>query len=406
MAINTLRELYKQKGELFVKNLFNLEVEITEKYSGSAFSFEIKNGNFLFYKKNINIPISKVERLVMKCYEEPIKHIENISEKLIPVLPEKHRFNFEYFPNTHPNTILYDSLPKNKLILTNILKQDENNNIIENIKTEETIKYYADMLEVSPIQKIFKGKLNSIQKEKILNFLKLSEKELYEKYSKQSFNGFIIELLNPEISETLLHKNLDNVIEGVVFCFNNKTENLYTKLSDPVFEYILQQTKVNEDRSDILKILFSNIIEFMEKESTNFSNFYFSKIDFEDRYIEFISYFFNKFINEFGSKYEDIDLGLPEFMKKEEFDLNNQLISNIETFELVNKNDNYRQIFKIFLMFFRKIKRSEKEFLLPSVINYQNKLVSQIADLLKEGNEDSFPSFSQFIDVFGNEKDC
>ena len=143
----------------------------------------------------------------------------------------------------------------------------------------------------------------------------------------------------------------------------------------------------------------------MEKESTNFSNFYFSKIDFEDRYIEFISYFFNKFINEFGSKYEDIDLGLPEFMKKEEFDLNNQLISNIETFELVNKNDNYRQIFKIFLMFFRKIKRSEKEFLLPSVINYQNKLVSQIADLLKEGNEDSFPSFSQFIDVFGNEKD-
>ena len=48
--------------------------------AGSAFSFEYKNGAFVFYKKNTNMSISKIDRLLMKYYEPAILYIENLSE--------------------------------------------------------------------------------------------------------------------------------------------------------------------------------------------------------------------------------------------------------------------------------------------------------------------------------------
>jgi hypothetical protein len=69
-----LARIYKELGQDFVNDLFKDYLVVTEKLSGSAFSFEKAGSSLKFFKSN-DKPINLVDRTLMVYYEKPINYI-------------------------------------------------------------------------------------------------------------------------------------------------------------------------------------------------------------------------------------------------------------------------------------------------------------------------------------------
>lgn len=401
-GINGLDEIFRKKGEDFIKKLLNLKVKITEKISANKFSFEYQKGIFVFFKRQTDSPITKIDRLLMKLYEEPINYFEHLPNKIKQQIPSKWRFNFEYFNSNSPlNYISYDHLPLNKLILTHIIKPNG-----EVIDTKEVLNKWSSLLEVSGPPIIFEGFLTPIQKDEILTYLRNSKEVNMTKYETESFTKFLITLLNPTLQNSTLNDSLDNKIEGVVFSFDNKGNQIFAKLIDPVLDNLIKNNKRAEEKNDTLPIIFSDMIEFMEKE-TFWRKMRLRKSEIDERYIELMSKMFNKFIKEYGSNYENMSLIIPNFLKKPEFDINVRFIDNSETLRLINLTNQNKELFKIFIALFKRKKKKIEEFLVPTVIKYQNNLVDEIFSkiITPPIKESGLMTFEQFINYFSSPED-
>ena len=105
-----LSNIYSEVGQKIIDDLLNDYVTVTEKISGSSFSFEQKNNQLNFYKGSYNRPINLIDRTLMMYYEKPIVHIKQISENLN--IPNNFKFCFQYFINNTPSIINYDNLPE------------------------------------------------------------------------------------------------------------------------------------------------------------------------------------------------------------------------------------------------------------------------------------------------------
>ena len=115
-----LTNIYKEAGQQFVDDLFKDYLLVTEKLSGSSFSFERHGDELRFFKGSNKQPINLVDRTLMMYYESAIQYILNKTEGHIKDLPEYWRFCFQYFVNNQPGAIEYDNLPTNNLVLTHI----------------------------------------------------------------------------------------------------------------------------------------------------------------------------------------------------------------------------------------------------------------------------------------------
>ena len=108
-----LVQIFKKQGQEFVNDLFSDYLVVTEKLSGSSFSFEVENNKFTFFKGNGQRPINLVDRTLMVYYEPAINYIQNTKKTVISKIPDNWRFCFEYFVHNEPGVIKYDKLPKN-----------------------------------------------------------------------------------------------------------------------------------------------------------------------------------------------------------------------------------------------------------------------------------------------------
>jgi hypothetical protein len=88
-GIKHLSEIYKKQGNEFLNDLFGKEVTVSEKLNGMSFSFERNpfDGTIYFYKRDQNNPISKIDRVLMNYYDEPISYIKNLSEDVLNEIP-------------------------------------------------------------------------------------------------------------------------------------------------------------------------------------------------------------------------------------------------------------------------------------------------------------------------------
>lgn len=381
MALNTLQELLTKKGEDFLNKLFTMNVAIYEKFSGSSFSFEIRNKKMYFYRKDNTKPLNKIDRTINKFYEQPILYITNIKSEILLSLPEYHRFNFEYFSNKTPNYVSYDKTPKNNLILMNIIQKNSKEKNVKIINDIDTIKDYAEKLNVSSFPIFFNGKLDDIQISKIKEYLKQDKETIKSLLNGQTFIEYVITLLNIKINNTFLNKDLKKSMEGIIFLFydENTKEKIYAKLIDPIFDELISTNKDNYYQDDLISILNSKIIEFMEINKHKFKKFSFTEKEKEDRYIEFISYYFNIFISDNDKILSEIKFNLPKYLTKPEFDLNDLNIKNHTTFQIVNTSKTYREIFKLFLLLFKQKRTKKDEFILDSVIKFQNDIFDKIS---------------------------
>ena len=404
-GINHLYDIYNKKGSDFIEQLFNKFVTINEKMDGSAFSFERNRstGKFEFYRRDQRHPITLVDRTLMKYYEKPIQYIESLQPNIIEQIPRGVRFGFEYFASTKPVEITYDRLPKNNLILSFIHRLDNSKKITKIIHDKNELNDWADLLDVERPPIIFQGKLDEDQKSELMDFLNTPNKELIEKFKTSSFVRFIIKTLNPKLSKTALNDDLDKDVEGVVFKFGgqDKDETVLAKMVDPIFTEIAKHKSAKKESkkpSDFLGITLLDVMNFILERGLD--KFEIEGSTDDERYISFISSVFVKFLDEYADKYKGTDFEEPEYLKRDEFRLNKEIINDRKVLKYLKKDDAYESLFKLILNSFRKIKSRTSGIVTDGMLKQLNGLINHIKKYIKKPkeviSESTFISFADF----------
>ena len=403
-GIKHLSEIYKKQGAEFLDELFSKELTVSEKLNGMSFAFEknIGDGTISFYKRDQENPISKIDRVLMKYYDGPIIHIQNLPGIIVDEIPIWWRFGMEFFINPSPVLISYGRIPKNGLVLTHIVCKNEYGDIEKTIVEKEELDYWADLLDIEKAPIIFQGKLSDEQKVSINDFINSPYDSLNKSHGTYSFAKYLTKILNPDISKSALNDSLDQPIEGIVFRFGSidgSGDSFTAKMLDPMFEDITRQNnikKVSYFPSDIYGITIIDVMNFILDK--NISSFPYEGEDPQDKYLSFISSVFNSFIEENGEKYLGLDFQEPEFLKKEGFESNLDLIKDEKTRELIGEDESYESLFKLILSAFRKIKKKAGGFFTQGAIEQFNILVREISQYLNEESiiESAIPTFDQF----------
>ena len=407
-GINHLYDLYNKKGEEFINQLFNTFVTINEKMDGSAFTFERdkETGKFKFYRRDQRNPITFVDRTLMKYYEKPIQYIESLPPHILEQIPRGWRFGLEYFANNKPVEIMYDRIPKNHLMLSYVHEYGEDGKIKKTIQDKEELDNWADLLGIDRAPILFQGYLTDEQKSKILEFLRTPFDKLVDRFKTQSFVRFIIGVLNPELKKSALNEDLDKDVEGIVFRFGDPevkdNEPVLAKMVDPVFTQMAKDKSVKQKEnkpSDFLGLTLLDVMNFiLEKGVDSFK----VEGDSEDeRYISFMSDVFANFLEENGDKYRGADFEEPEYLKREEFRLNKDLIDDRRVLKYVNEDDSFESLFKLMLNSFRKIKTRAGGIINKGMMEQLNILIRDIKDYIQKPrkgklNESGFMSFLDF----------
>ena len=399
-----LTQIYKETGQQFIDDLFKDYLVVTEKLSGSSFSFEKVGNDIQFFKGNTNKPINLVDRTLMMYYEKPISFIKDRLSQMSTSFPDNWRFCFQYFVNHGPITITYDTLPKNHLVLTHIKVKNENGKISKIIEDPRVIQDYATLLDVTPLLPIFKGYLTSVQKDKIREFISTPKEDHQEIFKTNSFAKYLIEILNPNLNSTLLQNDLSKPIDSIVFKFYKPgtTQSISAKLIDPYTLNLMKDKKPVDLRrtpADINEILLLDMLAFIEERGLKKHEVLSSTPD--ERYIELVSNIFNDYATKRGNELKKIDIEKADFAKGDEFNLNVNIIPNQRTKDILMSDSTLQDIFKIMLGSLRKKRNPEKAgfIMTPSATEDFNKLISKINDIVNVEDSGAFKTFDDYLKI-------
>jgi hypothetical protein len=396
-----LSNIYREVGQQFIDDLFKDYLVVTEKLSGSSFSFEKDGGSINFYKSN-DKPINLVDRTLMVYYEHAISYIKKATSGMMNSIPDDWRFCFQYFVHNEPGVVQYDKLPKNNLVLTHIQIKSPNGKIGKIIEDPRVINDWSSKLNVTPLIPIFKGYLTDNQKQKIRDFISTPKEDHIELFKTSSFAAYLIGLLNPSLSSTLLQSDLSKPIDSIIFKFYKPgtTQTFSAKLIDPYTLSLMKDKEPVDLRrvpADINEILLLDILSFIEERGLKKGEILSSTPD--ERYIELVSNIFNDYVMQRGSDLKNIDVEKADFAKGDEFKLNVDLIPSETTKKILTDNERMQDLFKIMLGSLRKKRNPEKagNVLTPSVIKDFNSLIGKINDLTLAEVSNEFKTFSDYL---------
>jgi hypothetical protein len=403
-GITNLRDVYEKKGEDFLNRLLNHYVIINEKVDGTLFGVKkSKNDSFRYFKKSGEI--SYVDRVLMQYYNPAISYFEALTPDKKQRIPSNFYFGFEYFTRGDSAHRRYLNLPKNGLVLSYIHKLDEAGNIVSTIQNKEQLDKWADYLGVERPPIIFEGNLSDEQKTAILEFVYSPADELAKKFKTTSFTKYLISVLNDDKESADSNGNIDTII----FRFYDESQeepeaNVFlAKLVDPIFQNSqMGANPKKENRSqDYIWLIVIDLMNHFEMYSLDDLKKMCEKGEtFDQKYVALVNAMFKDFVKEYSSKYEGLELEVPEYLNRPEFELDSALISDPEVAKMVKSNSTYSEIYKILLNFFRKVrKKSSSGFFTPELLTQLNLIVTKIKNVIMgdEVYESLFPSFSEFV---------
>ncbi len=397
-----LTNIYKEVGQQFVNDLFKDYLLVTEKLSGSSFSFERHGDEIRFFKGSNKMPINIVDRTLMMYYEPAIQYILKQTEGHIEDLPEHWRFCFQYFVHNQPGPIRYDNLPKNNLVLTHIQVRNPKGKIAKVIEDPRVLRDWASAFQVTPLIPIFSGYLKEEQKRKIREFLSTPKEDQLEVFGTSSFARYLINCLNPTIQQTTLQNDLDKPIDSIIFKFYRPgTNQTFTaKMIDPYTQSLMKDKEPVDLRrapADINEILLLDILAFIEERGLRAGELLTDTA--QERYVELINNLFNDYTTKRGSDLKKLDIQKADFAKGPEFNLNVDLIKNNRTREILQSSESLQNLYKIMLGSLRK-KRSTKRVgavMTSSVVQDFNKLVSKISNAINKETSGEFKTFGEYL---------
>jgi hypothetical protein len=391
MALTDLKQIYKDRGREFIENLFTKYVIVSEQLDGSRFTVMKTNDNSLVYCKKDGSRINFIDRTMMVFYERAIEHFESLGTDVLIKMPDNWVFGFQYFPSLAPVNIVYDRLPKNHLILTDIQILNDSGRIVKTIADPRVLRDWAKIIDVENPPIIYNGPLNQLQKDKILEYLGTPEKDLMSMFNSQSFTRYIISVLNPNLRTSALMNDIDKPVEGIVFKFitPGESEAYSARLIDPIFKQHSASITVPVERkaNDMYQISMLDIIEFMEL--SDIDSIQLNGESPDERYIELISVLFNDYIEKNGHKYIGVDFETPDFAKKPEFDINLATIPNDRTREIL-KNTKLNDLFKIIISSFRRYRKNTTSILTQQIVDTLNAIINKIqnkVEMVPEENQ-------------------
>ena len=397
-----LTQIYKDAGQQLIEDLFKDYLVVSEKLSGSSFSFKKNGEGITFYKGGNQKPINLIDRTIMVYYEKPINFIKSVTSKNLSSIPENWKFCFQYFVNTNPGIITYDRLPKNNLVLTHIKVMTPAGKVTKVIEDPRVIRDWANTLGVTPLLPLFKGYLTEDQKKKIKEFLETPKEDHAEIFSTNSFAEYLLRILNPNIQSTTLQNDLKKPIESIVFKFykSGTKQVIAAKLIDPYTINLMKEKEPIDMRkapADINEIILLDLLAFIEERGIKKHEIL---GDGEDmRYIELVSNIFNDYVTKRGKDIAKIDIEKADFAKGKEFDLNVELIPSQRTKDILNSNPKLKDLFKIILGSLKKKRKNAGNIMTPSVIEDFDKMVDKVTDVIQTKDDGKFKTFDDYLKI-------
>lgn len=136
-------------GQDFIKDIFNNEVEITEKIDGSQFSFGKINNQFYMRSKGAQL----FPESYAKMFSKAVEYVLSIEH----ILPDNTVFYCEYLEKPKHNILVYDRIPKNNLMLYGVC-----DNTLKFVNEYEKLIEHADFLNIEVVPLIYKGIVENV----------------------------------------------------------------------------------------------------------------------------------------------------------------------------------------------------------------------------------------------------
>jgi cytidyltransferase-like protein len=392
MALQNLKTYFESTNRNDFLELLENTCVVSEKIQASSFHVRKTNDGFEYYKSGSKDAMNKVDRTIVKYYENAIKYFKSISGDVAEQMPTDWKFGFDYMVDTKTVDIEYDKLPKNHLILTHIqVMSPTNPTEIKKVIRDPNILYkWADILSVQRPQVIFQGKLSDYQKEELVKLLEMNETQFKKEFTDASFTRKVYNIFNKGLNSTGLNLDLDKDIDSLILNFFDGKSVKNFKL-----ERFDKAERESRNPSDMYQISILDLVEYISQ--YDIPSIELKEDDTDIRYIELISILFNSYVEKHATKYIGASFDSADFAQGEEFALNTTFIKNEKTLSLVQK-DVLAELYKIALGSFRKKRTKETEIINAALMEQINEIVAKIEALVMgETNEGDVMNFNTYL---------
>lgn len=255
-------------GKDYIRDIFEGEVEVTEKIDGSQFVFGKIAGKLYMRSKGSELFVDNPQ----KMFSGAVEHVLSIKNKI----PDNTIFYCENLQQPRHNILAYERVPKNHIILFGTSDVSE--------KFYEDLDYYAELLEIERVPVIYKGLIQN--PEKLLEMLETDsvlggckiEGVVVKNYSKQFMLGDVpIPLMSGKyVSEKFKenhHKNWGKEYSAKgkwdIFKESFRTEARWNK----AIQHLEEKGELEKDPRDIGKLIKEIQMDITQEESEDIKDF-------------------------------------------------------------------------------------------------------------------------------------
>lgn len=353
----------------FLNLLSNQEITVYEDIQGTKIWCNVKNGKWEIRPKSINQnPINIIDLAVQKIYKYAYAYLLTIDQSKLQLIPENVYFCFEYFPDEQPANIKYDKLPLNRLILTCINK---NNKYIYNFKM---LKVYSNLLNVETLPILYSGKLNQSQLTAISNFISTDQNDLTFLNNDTNFAKYFYKLLNPNVNNSYLCNDFQSNLEKIIIRFEKNDKLITLDILNPL--YTKNSYKTVSNHGNIYSILIFMFLDYLH--SIDLDDYKLYGHNRELLYINLMCELFNDYIKLYKENVLQLDFVIPDFFYTDKFRINQSLISNELTLDIINEDKKLEYFLKIILTTFKEKNINKVGIFTDVIIKYLNSMIYKI----------------------------
>jgi hypothetical protein len=369
-GLSTLDSVYKDKGESYLNKILNGRVLITIDVKGSYIGTKRTGDDLVFYKKDG--VITKIDRILTKLYEPYIAKLESQKSNIIECLGDGDTLCMEFVGSDMFMTHIIDSVGNTRF-------------------WPDELESTSASTSIPMIPVIFNGTLDDAQKKCITEFAYTNSAELLSKFKTKSFTDVMLSTLNSEY---------EGNIDSLVMHFSDG-EPIAVKILNPVMYSLTTSAPKAQKPTDYMYLILMDIISFIEeytaKQLSDMAKS--SGVDPQEYYVNLVNAVFKEFISKHGYSYIDVYIDKPQFLKKDEFSLNTEAISDPEILALISMCPNYAEIYKIMLNSLRKKRKNSNGIFNKDIVMLFNSTVDKIRDAISEPvvTEGKFMSFMEYF---------
>ena len=392
MALQDLRKHFNSVNRNEFMALLKQRCLVTEKIQASSFHVRNTDKGYDYYKSGSRTPMNKVDRTIVRYYENAIDYFRSIPKEVREDMPKDWKFGFDYMTETRTVDIQYDALPKNNLILTHIqvLNPTDPTQIKKVIRDPKVLEKWANALQVQAPPILFDGVLDSNQKDMLTDLLEMSDEAFQNVFENTSFTRKVYSIFNRMANKTALNESLDGDIDSLIVSFIDKKNIKNFKLGR--FDKVEENDR---EASDMYQITILDLVEYMTQFNMDGVNLV--EEDTDLRYIELVSEIFNQYMTKNAVKYIGAEFDSAGFSSRKGFELNKDFIRNEGTIKLV-QNEDLSELFKIMLGSFRKKRTKETKIINADLMSQMNEIVEKIeAAVFAKKNESEIMTFNTYL---------